>query len=475
MVRTGTLHSPQLHARCARKTPLVHLPHPCRHRAKIDALALCVCALLVQAGGTLGAQDITFSGSAQTALGVYVRGSNAGNFSRAQETVAGELDVRFANCEAFIAGNVFFNALAAFSDGTFSFADGLGAELKEAYFSWTSPEFGRGLTAGIKIGRQINAWGKADAIRIADVLCPQNLTTLNGANYSESRLGIDAIKITLSGMIFSLDAYWMPFFRPSALPLQKWNALGALLIPKRVSVPGVPDPVPIALGAISRPELKLANGSYAARASFWLSRIDFSLYGYYGFDDFPIVDYALDALPPTTITVSGDYHRYGMAGFDMALPVSTLVFRLESAFLINRAFQTDAAHIFAGGTSYERKHEVRGLFGIDWMQSGWTVTAQYYGDGVFGDAATLSRSAYEHGTTLSVSRSFFSETLTLSLTGALRWNDFDSFVSAKVQYALTDAIALLLAFDGYFPGKNDGEYGKYKDLSCVRLEGIFRF
>lgn len=458
------------------RTGMAQLSHG--HSANIvrSFFAFCMCVLFVRANGALYAQDITFSGSVQTALGVYVRGERAGNFSRAQETAAGELDVRFANCEAFIAGNVFFNALASFSDGTFSFADGLGAELKEAYFSWTSPEFGRGLTAGITVGRQISAWGKADGIRIADVLCPQNLTTMNAANYSESRLGIDAIKGTLSGMIFSLDAYWIPFFRPSALPLQKWNALGSLLLPKSASVPGLPTSVPIVLGAISRPEVKLANGSYAARASFWLSRIDFSLYGYYGFDDFPIVNYALALVPaPPTITVSGNYYRYGMAGFDMALPVSTLVFRLESACLINRAFQTNALHILSGGTTYKRMHEVRGLFGIDWMQSGWTVTAQYYGDGVFGNSATLVRSAYEHGTTLSVSRSFFSETLTVSFTGALRWNNFDSFVSAKVQYALTDAIALVLAFDGYFPGKNDGEYGRYKDLSCVRLEGIFRF
>ena len=58
-------------------------------------------------------QDITFSGSAKTAVGVFIRGDNAGDFSPAKETVSGEVDARFADCAVFIAGNAYFNALAA--------------------------------------------------------------------------------------------------------------------------------------------------------------------------------------------------------------------------------------------------------------------------------------------------------------------------------------------------------------------------
>lgn len=411
-------------------------------------------------------QDITFSGSAKTAVGVFIRGDNAGDFSPAKETVSGEVDARFADCAVFIAGNAYFNALAANSGGSFSVTDGLGAELQEAYFTWTSNEFGNGLTAGLKFGRQITAWGKADGIRIADILCPQNLASLGTSNYSESRLGIDAIKGTLSGTYFSADAYWIPFFRPSALPFESWNPLRKALIPSSVGA------VPVVLGDISKPELNIANSSYAARVSFWFPAIDFSLYGYYGFDDSPNFMYTPDAMTPTKITVTGKYYRYGMAGFDLAVPAGAFVIRAESAFFIERALQL-------GQTSFggcERKNELRALAGIDWNKNGWMLTAQYYGDVVFAYVDSLARDAYEHGATANLSKTLFSETLTLSCTGLVRWNDLDGFAGLKAKYSLTDEISLALAFDGYFPGpKSDGTYGKYKDLSCVRFEGTVKF
>ena len=411
-------------------------------------------------------QDITFSGSAKTAVGVFIRGDNAGDFSPAKETVSGEIDARFADCAVFIAGNAYFNALAANSGGSFSVTDGLGAELQEAYFTWTSNEFGNGLTAGLKFGRQITAWGKADGIRIADILCPQNLASLGTSNYSESRLGIDAIKGTLSGTYFSADAYWIPFFRPSALPFESWNPIRKALIPSSVGA------VPVVLGDISKPELNIANSSYAARVSFWFPAVDFSLYGYYGFDDSPNFMYTPDAMPPTKITVTGKYYRYGMAGFDLAVPAGAFVIRAESAFFIARALQLGQTSL--GG--YKRKNELRALAGFDWNKNGWMLTAQYYGDVVFAYVDSLARDAYEHGATANFSKTLFSDTLTLSCTGLVRLNDLDGFAGLKAKYSLTDEISLALAFDGYFPGpKSDGTYGKYKDLSCVRFEGTVRF
>ncbi|MBQ9630342.1 MAG: hypothetical protein IJR49_02010, partial [Treponema sp.] len=381
-------------------------------------------------------QDILFSGSSKTELGIYIRGDDAGCFSLAKETVASDLNIRFANCETLISANIFFDALAANQSEKFSFMDGLGGELKEAYFSWTSGEFGKALNFSLKVGRQISAWGKADGIKITDVLCPQNLTTLNTGSYSESRLGIDAIKLSLSGMIFSVDLYYLPFFRPSALPLDSWNKLGKTLLPESVEITGLPNPIPIERGKIEKPTLSLLNATYASRISFWLSRIDFSFYGFYGFDDFLILSYSLNAFPPSKITVSGKYYQYGMAGFDFAVPVKSLVFRFESAMFINRAFQTNSSHILQGGECFEKKQELRALFGLDWMQDGWTLTAQYYGDAIFGSVDSLSRKNYEHGTTFSLSKSLLSETLTLGINAAINWNDFDSYASAYIDYAL---------------------------------------
>jgi hypothetical protein len=425
----------------------------------------------------LPAQEVSFSGSVKSAAGAYVSGEdNAGHVSLAEETVSGTLDASAGSCSAYVTGNVVFDAPAAAQTGSFQPADGLSAQLGEAWFGWTSGTSADGITAGIKAGRQITAWGKADGIRIADILCPQDLTTLYESTYSESRLGVDALKLTLSGSVFSADVYWIPVFRPSALPLENTNPLRKILIPESVNVNGTA--VPVTAGSIERPERTLGDGSYAERVSFWLPAVDFSLYGYYGWDDTPVVTYSLvtDGYTPTGVTVSGKYYRYGMAGCDAALPVGPFVFRTESAFFIERAFARTSETVLTGGSSYLRKNQLMTLAGIDWTHDDWTVTAQYYEDIVLDWNDTIDRKMRTPGATLSVSRSFLSDTLTLALSGAVNWNDLDSCAELSADYALTDQVTLTLAADGFFPGPDgDGKYGIYKELSNVRLSGVYRF
>jgi hypothetical protein len=423
------------------------------------------------------AQDISFSGSVKTAAGVYLHGDDtAGHLSEVKETAAAAIDATAGGCEAYITGNVSFDAIAANESGSFMPGAGLSADIREAWFDWTSGGSEKNLKVECKAGRQITAWGKADGIRIADVLCPQDLTTLTASNYSESRLGIDAVKLSLSGTYFAADAYWIPVFRPSALPLAGSSALRKAFIPESISAGGIT--LPVTTGTISSPEAKLANGSYAGRLSFWFPAADFSLYGYYGYDDRPVPDYTLilAGAVPAGISVSGAYYRYGMAGFDAAVPAGPFVFRTESAFFFDRALACTAGTVLNGGENYVRKNQLKALAGADWTHDSWTLTVQYYEDIVFAYDNTLDRDMREPGATMSLSRTFLQNTLTLSLSGAVCWNDLDSYASFSAAYALSDQITLTLSAKGYFPGPDaDGEYGVYKDLSCIRLEGIYRF
>ena len=40
-----------------------------------------------------------------------------------------------------------------------------------------------------------------------------------------SKLAVDAIRLSLSGNQFTADAYWIPFLTPAALPLEEKNLL----------------------------------------------------------------------------------------------------------------------------------------------------------------------------------------------------------------------------------------------------------
>ena len=75
-----------------------------------------------------------------------------------------------------------------------------------------------------------------------------------------------------------------------------------------------------------------------------------------------------------------------------------------------------------------------------------------------------------------MSKAFVDETLELSVSALLNFNDWDSFVSPALEYSLSDQIRLGTGAYLFFPGpERDGEYGAYKDLSCLYVRARYSF
>ena len=186
---------------------------------------------------------------------------------------------------------------------------------------------------------------------------------------------------------------------------------------------------------------------------------------------------------PNGITVDGEYKRMAMVGADAALPIGPTVLRLETAFFPQRYFQKSAEEILnevlrqTQDPQDVKRNQLSALAGLDWMPSGWTLTAQYYCDYVFGDLDTLERTdAYQHGATLSISKSLVNETLELSFAGVIGLKDFDSMLSPSIKYSLSDQISLGTSAYIFLPGPDrDGQYGAYKDLSTIAINASFKF
>ena len=421
-----------------------------------------------------------FSGDIETVWGVGApwtdSDTNAGRFSLGTTNFTGKLDAYYGNSSAYAEATLSYDAVNTAGG---NLTEGFDLSLGELWADYTESFW------GIRIGRQKAAWGKADGIDITNVLCPSDMSSLAAMTGDDSKLAVDAIRLSLSGNQFTADAYWIPFFTPSALPLSEGNALRKFLVPSNFELP-IPAMnttliLPVTIGELEKPELALWNGEYGLRVSGYLSAFDLSLYGFYGWDDTPFLDYTVTFGPPADpsnpatampagLTVSGKYERMAMLGADAALPIGETVLRLEGAFFPQRHFQKEE-----GGTL--QKNQLSALAGIDWMPSGWTFTAQYYCDQVFGDLEELEREdAYQHGATLSLSKSLVNETLELSFAGLLGLNDFDSMLSPEIKYSISDQINIGLNAFIFIPGPDrDGKYGAYKDLSSICLKAKFSF
>lgn len=415
------------------------------------------------------AQEVNFSGDLSTMWGVNAPGTDlAGNLSAGTTDFTGTLEIYQGDGTAFAEGTVGYDAVTQRLD----------FDLGEAYIDYSSSFW------GFRIGRQKTAWGKADGVSITNSVFPEDSTSLFG---EDSSLAINTARLTFSGSFFTVDALWIPFFTGSKLPLEENNPLRKAIVPSSITMNmmGTDFELPVNIGTLATPELKLKNAEYGIKASAYLSFCDFSLYGFYGWDKTPLMSYevstalnpVLGVEVPSSITINGEYQRVAMFGFDAAFPIGATVLRLENAYFPERAFQASAESIMKGGDIFIKQHQIMGLAGLDWMPSGWTITAQYYYDVVLIKSDDIEREdVYTHGATLSVSKSLLQDTLELSLNGMIGFNAFDSVINFQTKYSLTDQLKLSAGCYVFLPGpEKDGTYGAFKDLSTVFFKCQYSF
>lgn len=340
----------------------------------------------------------------------------------------------------------------------------------------------------IRVGRQISAWGAADGLQVADILCPKDETRFLNSDYSDSRKGIDAVRLSYNGTILSVDAYWIPIFTPSTLPLAEKNPIKNLMIP--------PVAPMIAAGQIfyvpfehfseddiELPQTALKNSEYAGKVSAYLPFADFSLYGFWGWDDEPIISYSITGMNaykvPTGIALSGMYKKMAMIGADASIPLGPLVFRAEAAFFPKRNFTTNmAAQLLEEKDPYVQLNEITFLAGLDFTAGTWTITGQYYGDSVSGSRTYVDREGYFHQATLSITKTFMGGNLELGLAGMVEFNDLSFVIRPSISYDATDQLTFSLGANFFRPSFDEdktGYYGRYEDLSCVTFGAKFSF
>ena len=421
-----------------------------------------------------------FTGTLETRWGVatpQTESDSRARYTLGETSFTGKIEAFYGNSSSFSEGKVTYNSIE--NELTFL--------LNEAWIDYTASFW------GIRVGRQKAAWGKADAIDITNVICPEDMSSFSNLTADDSKLPVDSLRLSLNGDSFTADAWWIPFFTPASLPLKKNNLLRKYVVPLSVDFPvpalGTTLSLPVTIGEFTEPDKALWNGEYGLKLSGYFSLLDVSLYGFYGWDDIPVLDYTMtytegDPSVPNGIEINGKYKRMSMIGADAALPIGQTVLRVESAFFLQRYFQKSAESIFktklynAQNTEYTEKHnEISALSGIDWIKETWTVTAQYFCNFVFGNIENLEREdSYTHGATLSVSKTFLGETLELSFSGVMNFNAFDSLISPSIDYSVSDQITLSCGAYIFIPGPNkDGEYGAYKNLSTAFVSAKFCF
>ena len=310
----------------------------------------------------------------------------------------------------------------------------------------------------------------------------------------DARLPSDSVRLRFFHDLFTFEAIAVPFFTPNKLPRFGFEQ-GA-----KDGLYYIDTPDTYTLGAVTVPitykktDVKpkmFTDTEAAARFSFFLPGIDFSVSGFYGWDKNPRYaksGYAkLNAmhLPEQAfLTINQEYYRIGMAGIDAAIPAGDVTIRLETAWVGGRYFEPKNQNPIlgvpgAGGIPLTfkpslRKHQLLMLAGIDWIKSSWTLSAQYFEDLILNHKNDIERPMHKGFVSLSVSKTFLRDTLKLSASGVIDINYGSTSSTYSVSYALTDNINFALGGDVYTKGYDGkGDFAALHKISAVWLKGTF--
>lgn len=404
----------------------------------------------------LFSQNFSFSGEFDTYHGIYMPYTdNKGNNSNGILNYIWKIDSYSDNDAIYIEGQCLYDYLTK----TFE------TSLNEAYMDYSYKNL------GIRLGKQKIIWGKADGINIINSVFPEDSTSLF---INDSSIAISGLKLSYNTSKIVTELIYIPFITESKLPLDPTNQLYSILIPKNTTMflQGQNIVLPVSIDSIKKPEMQIKNAEYGIKLSGYFSFFDISLYGFYGYEKKPLFNYYLNTngISPE-ILITGEYKKLLMFGLDSAIPIKNIVFRIETAFFPDRKKQCSKETILCERRYNISKNELSSLIGIDWIHNDFTFTSQYYLDYIFGTTSKLDNSQnYNHGITLNISQSLLNQTLELSCSGIISFNNFENVIKPEVSYSLTDSMKLSLI--GYFFNKgnnNNISYGQFYDLSSIQV------
>ena len=385
-----------------------------------------------------------------------------------------------------------------------------GFRLNEAYYRYS------GEIWDISVGRQVIAWGQADGFKLTDVLSARDSSEFIAFSGDDARLPSDSIRLRFFHNLFTFEAVAVPFFTPNKLPRFGFEN-GAKDGLYYIDTPDTFDmqtpfgtltaPIAYTKTQSAKPQM-FTDTEAAARFSFFLPGVDFSVSGFYGWDKNPRyvkTGYAkkgllnpaapfglLNPYVPKELhtNLNEEYYRIGMAGIDAAIPAGDVTIRLETAWVGGRFFEskdmlsslpiaqlmdkTSGGDVPIAFNTPVKKHQLLMLAGIDWIKSSWTLSAQYFEDLILNHKNDIERPMHKGFVSLSVSKTFLRDTLKLSASGVIDINYGSTSSTYSVGYALTDNINVALGGDVYTKGYDGkGDFAALHKISAVWLKGTF--
>lgn len=337
---------------------------------------------------------------------------------------------------------------------------GAGYESDSAFSSFDLREAYLGVFPGpfdIHIGKQIIAWGRADAFNPTNVITPQKFY-IRSPNEDDRRLGNFLVRSQLTINPVRFELLWIPVYGANELPVNKD------IISQFITSPLFPVTVMDIIE--DYPDASFNNSGFAVKVNLELAAVDGSISYFNGYSPAPGIDVLYTITPEFVLEITPHFKAYRMhlIGCDLATTLGSFIgLRGECAY---RTYFKDYKKF-----AYIPNPDLQYVIGVDKTIKDFSFILQYSGIFVFDfeelpdSVSVLELPEYEskeknrmisrqtdqvgHSILFRPSWSLLHETLSLELAGMYSINTEELMLRPKISYQINDALTATIGGELY--------------------------
>ena len=307
----------------------------------------------------------------------------------------------------------------------------------------------------LRAGRQIIVWGRADRLNPTDNLSGRDYTLL-AASDDDQRQGPATVQARWGRGNLTLDAIWLPEFRPNIFPLERTR-------------PGI---------AILPDAMRQSASQFALKLDSSGSAVDWSVSWFRGIDRNR--DFTIGPVPQGSVAaIQQSYPDINVFGADLAGTLGSLGWRFEAAY-------TD---VMGSDTVYVKNDNLWIVAGGDVnISGGWNINLQYSLRVIFNytdpqrildpiarGIATLSAAVnnqldqVQNGVTFRVARRFAGDSAEAEIALIHFVEPGDTAIRPRITTSIKDGLRLAIGAD-IFTGPSASYFGRVRSLSTGWLQ-----
>lgn len=331
-------------------------------------------------------------------------------------------------------------------------------ELRELYVEFASDN------VYFTLGKQQVVWGKADGLKVLDIVNPQSYRDFILENFDDSRIPQWIANIETNIGEWDAQFLWVPDQSYHILPTDGalYTPTSPLLLPQPQA--GVSS---VEVKPFKRPARTLMDSDVGLRLSRFWKGWDLSLNYLYQYENLPLL-YQRSSLTANGlhVEIEPQYRRTHVLGGSFSNAFDDWVLRGELAFFSDRYFLAEG---FSDSDGITKGKEVSYVIGLDWAGLESTlISGQLFQSVALNRQSATVRDKTDSTLSLLVNHTLLNETMELRLIWLANTNIGDGLFRLRVTYEWQDNLKTWVSSDTYY-GSREGIFGQFDDNDRLTL------